>query len=249
MCGTIRIYLEQLKERIAVQWSVKDLGETTHILGINIRRHRSNKKLFISQRSYIQNIIQQLNMTKLYPSFTPVAHGRLTKAETSEQDVELLNIPYRQATGSLIYACYTRPDILFSVSQVYKYNNNYNRSHWTEVKRIIRYLSGTINYGGTKSLKLTGNSDADFASNQSHRSYSGYTMYLGESLISWSQQTVTALSTVEAEYMALVHALKEILYLRSILHELGIIDVSKSTTLYGDNQGAIELALIQVIII
>ena len=92
--------------------------EGQDILVMSIRRDRSKKQLFINQRSFfignINNVIQQFYKSTSYPSFTPAASERLDKSESSEPDIELCNIPYREATGSLIYVRYTRPDIVFA---------------------------------------------------------------------------------------------------------------------------------------
>lgn len=234
-------FLAYIKQQISKQWSIKDIGEAKHVLGLTITRNRAQRKLFVNQGTYIKSILKQYNMTDCTPADTPCHTERLVKSDAPP----LPNIPYREATGSLIYVCYTRPDICYAVTQVCKHNNNYNTTHWTAVKRILRYLKGTIDYkltfDGTAPLTLEGYSDADFAADtDSRRSYSGYTMFLGKSLISWScaQQSVTAYSTVESEYMALSHAHKEVAYLRATLADLSLAQ-PKATTIHGDNQGAI----------
>ncbi len=234
-------FLTTLKQTIARKWSIKDIGEAKHVLGLTITRNRAQRKLYVNQARYINTLLKQFNMTDSTIKDTPCSNERLRKSDLPS----MANIPYREATGSLIYVCYTRPDICFAVTQVCKHNNNYQDVHWTAVKRILRYLKGTVNYkltfDGSAPCRLEGYSDADFAGDEdSRRSYSGYTMFLGKSLISWScsQQSVTAYSTIEAEYMALSHAQKEVAYLRTILADLGLAQQEPST-IYGDNQGSI----------
>lgn len=241
--------LTTLKQQISMQWSIKDLGEAKKILGLSIRRDRAKRMIYVNQSSYIKAVLNKYRMSDCNPSTTPASQEQLKPSTGTEATKPTLErVPYREATGSLIYCCYTRPDIQFAVSQVCKYNNTFTKVHWTAVKRILRYLRATMDheltFDGNSPLILIGYSDADFANDEiTRKSYNGYTMNLGKSLISWSssQQTITAQSTCEAEFIAMAYALKEMLYLRMILDGLGITQV-KPTTLYSDSQSAIALS-------
>ena len=242
-CNNLK-FLRKLKVNIGTKWSVKDIGEAKFMLGMNISRDRKCKQLYINQSTYIKTVLERFRMFECRTMSTPASAVQLKKPDESEVSVD---IPYRKATGSLIYLCYTRPDVQYAVGQVCKHNNSYGKPHWAAVKHILRYLRGTIDqslrFDGTKPLRLTAYCDADFAmAEDNRRSYSGYTMYLGNSLISWSskQQSVTAQSTTEAEYMAMSHAMKDVCYLRFLLTSLGAHQ-SKPTKLYCDNRGAIDL--------
>lgn len=157
----------------------------------------------------------------------------------------------------------TRPDLAFSVSVVSRYGSNPNPSHWQAVKRIFRYIRGTLSlqltYRG-KFSNLQGYTDADWAGDlDTRRSTSGYIFNVGSGAISWSskRQPTVALSSCEAEYMGQTQATKEAVWLKLLLHELNAPssknpssqnpNTTTSPGLYSviihcDNQGAIALA-------
>jgi hypothetical protein len=142
----------------------------------------------------------------------------------------------------------TRPDIAFAVSRVAKYTNSPRNSHWTAVKRIFRYLAGTIHegisYSGSRSdLILRGYCDADYAGDYDDRkSRTGYLFILAQGAIAWcsKRQGCTADSTTEAKFVAMAESVKEAIWLRRLLHSLGFPS-SDPTPIYSDNQGAIQL--------
>ena len=115
----------------------------------------------------------------------------------------------------------TRPDLSIAVAILSQFMANPNKEHWTGVKRVLRYVKGTSNYGlvyrYSDEFTLTGYSDADWAGDEATRkSMSGYIFKLGECAISWGskKQSVVALSTTEAEYITLSLACKEAVWLR-----------------------------------
>ena len=166
----------------------------------------------------------------------------------------------------------TRPDIAYAVSQVAKFSSSPRLAHWNACKRILRYLSGTVDYGirynkqsaldtvqkdllptgyfrGSHTASdarygLDGYVDADFANDMdSRRSITGYIFLFAGAPISWQSraQVSTALSTMEAEYMAASAAAQEALWLRMILEELGI-SLDKPLILREDNKSAISFS-------
>ena len=122
-------------------------------------------------------------------------------------------------------------------------------AHWAALKRILRYLVGTVSLGlqfdGSQSIELTGFSDADWAGDiDTRRSTTGYVFNIGGAPISWSsrRQQTTALSTMEAEYMALAAAVQEAVWLRRLLGEFGLQKESRATCIQEDNQACIKFA-------
>jgi hypothetical protein len=122
--------------------------------------------------------------------------------------------------------------------------------HSSTAKRAFRYLNATptlgITYDGSRSngkLKLEGYSDADFAASQSRRSMMGYIFKLGGGAVTWMSklEPTVAISTTEAEYMALLQATKESIWIQRFLKELGR-EIDCSSVIFEDNQGAIALA-------
>lgn len=157
-------------------------------------------------------------------------------------------LPYRELVGCLTYlASSTRPDISFIVSSLGQFNNKFDESHWKAAKRVLRYLKGTRNLGlvyRPTSEPLAGFTDSDWGNCQlDRRSYSGFIFLLGGCAITWAskKQSTVALSTCEAEYMALTEAAKEAIFLQRFLRELGFEELSR-VTIFADNQGSIKLA-------
>jgi hypothetical protein len=177
----------------------------------------------------------------------------LTKfMESTEDDaLERELLFYRSAVGSLLYlAVGTRPDISAAVGVVSRFMENPSGQHWKAVKKIFRYLKGTADHalclGGDTSgaVVLSGYCDADWAGDHDDRhSTTGYAFSLGSGSISWSskRQKTVALSTTEAEYMAVSAASREAVWLRQLLGELGCFQ-ERPTVLFNDNQGCIKLS-------
>lgn len=155
---------------------------------------------------------------------------------------------YRSLIDSLQYLTLTRPDITFAVNRACQQMHDLGPEDWSKLKHLLHYLKGTISHGlffHTKSdICLRAFSDADWAgSSMDCRSTSGYFIYLGTNLVSWSskKQLTIARSNTEAEYKALANATAELLWLTSLLRELQI-PTSTTPTLWCDNLGATYLA-------
>jgi hypothetical protein len=154
---------------------------------------------------------------------------------------------------SLSYlAVHNRPDISFAVNQLHQFSNNPCHAHVIALKRILRYLKGTLHFklvyqyspSLDKKLLVVGFSDSDWASClDTRRSTTGYVFMIGPNLISWSsrRQKVVSLSSTEAEYYAMTASAMEAKWLRSMLNELGFPQWA-ATLLYGDNQGCLHLS-------
>ncbi|KAF6208713.1 hypothetical protein GE061_017171 [Apolygus lucorum] len=140
----------------------------------------------------------------------------------------------------------TRPDISHAVSVLSQFNCCYGSDHWIAAKRVLRYLKKTRNYGLTfkkTGKRIVGYVDADWGANlDDRRSYTGYAFKFADSCISWEsrKQRTVALSSTEAEYMALTEATKEAIYWRQFLKEISNDELP--ITLHCDNQGAMLLA-------
>ncbi|KAJ4730101.1 Retrovirus-related Pol polyprotein from transposon TNT 1-94 [Melia azedarach] len=207
--------VQKLKDLLSIEFEMKDLGAARKIQGMEIYRDRSKKKLFLSQKGYIQKILSRFGMSTAKPIDTPSdanAHLSVAFAPKSVEEKEYMSrVPYTSAVGSLMYAMVcTRPDLAQSVSVVSRFMGEPGKEHWQAVKRIFRYLKGTFDVGliyrGDTQCLVTGFSDSDYVGDvDSRRSMTGYVFTLGSSVVSWKatlQPTVT-LSTTEAEYMAL----------------------------------------------
>jgi len=170
---------------------------------------------------------------------------------TPEEIEEMHSVPYLQAVGSLMYlATATRPDISYAVGVLARFSKNPGMTHWKAVKHLFRYLKGTLDYkltyapDPTNTELFTTFTDADHAGNPDNgRSTGGYAVKMGTGAISWCSklQSIVALSTTEAEYVAATSAGQEILWLRNLFKELGYT-LSKSSTLWTDSNSALSVA-------
>ena len=243
--------LQDTKAKLAQSFDMTDLGEAHWLLGMEITR--SERGIHLSQSLYIRNVLERFGMSDCKPEATPMQVGvHLTEAMAPQDEaerVEMAKIPYRNAVGSLMYAMVgTRPDIAAAVSAVSRFMSNPGPAHWTAVKRILRYLKGTADWAltlGCEPLQLTGYCDADWGGDHDQRkSTTGYAFSLGSGSIVWSskRQPTVALSSTEAEYMAMSNAAREAVWLRSLLRELGYEQATSTVLLHSDNQGSIKLA-------
>ena len=245
--------INQLKTQLSHEFEMKDLGPAKKILGMEIQRDRQVGKLFLSQKSYIEKILERFNLKDCKPVPTPFAsHFKLSSSQcpTNEEDKDYMSrVPYSSAVRNLMYAMIcTRPDLAHAISVVSRFMHNPGKEHWNAVKWILRYLKGTSNYGlmfdksKVKTNDVIGFVDSDYAGDlDRRRSISGYLFTLCGSAVSWkaSLQSIAALSTTEAEYISATKGVKEAIWLRGLVSELGFSqDIS---TVYWDSQSAIFL--------
>ena len=172
--------------------------------------------------------------------------------KANEEDACFDRERYQSAVGSLLYlSTKTRPDISYAVGVVARFSAKPTNIHWSAVKRIFRYLNGTTNLGllykHQTDVGLYGYSDADYAGDRNDRkSTSGYVFLISGGAISWKskKQSCVALSTAEAEYMALASTIQEAIWLRQLLSNLhqNKPNTSEATTIFEDNQSAIWMA-------
>ncbi|KAL0315137.1 UNVERIFIED_CONTAM: Retrovirus-related Pol polyprotein from transposon TNT 1-94 [Sesamum calycinum] len=205
--------LGDTKAWLSTQFSMKDLGEASYILGIKIFRDRSKRILGMTQNSYVEKVLKRFKTEYSKRGFLPMRHGvKLSRKQSPKTDEELkrmLDIPYASAVGSIQYAAQcTRPDIAYALSVTSRYQACAGEAHWTAVKTILKYLRRTkdvfLVYGGGE-LILEGFSDASFQSDDDDaKSQSGFVFKLNGGVVAWksSNQDTTVDSTTEAEYIA-----------------------------------------------
>jgi hypothetical protein len=250
IAGTSISLILRFKIEIAKFVTITDLGELHWILGIEIKRVREHQTIHLSQRSYIDSMLRRYGFDDLKPVSLPMETSiHLTSAQspsTTQEIAYMRNIPYQEAVGSLMYASLgTRPDITYAVQTVSRFSKNPGQPHWEAVKRIFRYLKGTkefwLTYGGQQK-ELKGYADADGSMAEDRHAISGYAFLLHGGAVSWAakRQEIVSLSTTESEYVAVTHASKEALWLRSLISQLFDIAL-EPTTLFSDNQSAIAL--------
>lgn len=227
--------------------TIKDLGPDKKCLGININRNRSEGIIKLDQEDYIQSLLKNFGMDECRKTSAPMEiSGR--SSNSPEQQIKTSDIPYQSAVGALLFLVQaTRPDLAFAVSTISKYNNSYDHTHWSMIKRILRYLQGTkhyrLQYRKDSISNPIGYCDASYATDiDDPWSVTGYTFILAGCAISWNskRQSTYAQSSTEAEYLSLLSTTQEAMWVRNICLELSIID-SRPITLYCDNEGAIGL--------
>ncbi|KAE8718737.1 hypothetical protein F3Y22_tig00109992pilonHSYRG00051 [Hibiscus syriacus] len=175
--------IEELKAQLAREFEMKDLGSTNKILGMQIHRDRSNRKIWLSQKNYLKKILSQFSMQDCKPISTPLSiNFKLSSSmspSSEEERMEMSRVLYASTVGSLMFAMIcTRPDIAQAVGVVSRYMVNPGKEHWNTVKRILRYIKGTSNvalcYGGSN-LLINGYVDSDYAGDlDKSKSTTGY---------------------------------------------------------------------------
>ncbi|RVW36414.1 Retrovirus-related Pol polyprotein from transposon TNT 1-94 [Vitis vinifera] len=164
--------LHETKRFLSSKFDMKDIGNASFVLGIQIHRDRSKGILGLSQKAYIDKVLSRFGMSNCAPGDMPVAKGdkfslhQCPKNELEKKDME--RFPYASAVGSLMYAqvC-TRPDIAYIVGMLGRYFSNPGMDHWKKAKRVMRYLQRTkdymLTYSRSSHLEIVGYSDSDFA--------------------------------------------------------------------------------------
>ncbi|GJR96233.1 retrovirus-related pol polyprotein from transposon TNT 1-94 [Tanacetum coccineum] len=218
------------------------MGHMSFLLGLQVSQ--SPEGIFINQAKYALETLKKYGMDLSDPVDTPMV-------DRLKLDEDLMGIPvdqtrFRGMVGSLMYLTASRPDLVFAVCMCARYQAKPTKKHFEAIKRVFRYLKGTINMGlwypKDNAMSLTAYADADHAGCQdSRRSTSGSAQFLGDRLVSWSskKQRSTAISTTEAEYIAMSGCCAQILWMRSQLKDYGF-DFNK-IPLYCDNKSAIAL--------
>jgi hypothetical protein len=176
------------------EFSMKDLGPLHHFLGISVTQHSGG--LFLSQQKYTIDILKRAGMMDYKPCSTPVD----THAKVSATEGVPVTDPthYRSLKGALQYLTFTRPDIAYAVQQVCLHMHDPREPHLSAVKRILHYLQGTLSHGlhlQPSTPELVVYTDADWAGCPDTRhSTSGYAVFLGANLVSWSSKRQNSLS-------------------------------------------------------
>jgi len=208
-----------------------------------------------SQKACIEKVVEIYNMDKCSSTAAPVVKGdKFGQFQSPRNQLEIdqmRTISYALAVRSIMYAqvC-TRPDLAFIIGMLGRFQSNPGMDHWKVVKKVLRYLQGTkeymLTYKRTENLEVVGYSDADFAGCvDTNKSTSGYVFTLANGAISWksSKQSLTAASTMQAEFVACYEAVGQAVWLKGFIPGLRVVDsISKPLRLYYDNKVAIFYA-------
>ncbi|CAM8940962.1 unnamed protein product [Rhodiola kirilowii] len=245
--------INDLKVQLSTNFEM-DFGGAKKILVMHIRRNRKEKRLLLCQTDYLTKVVEKFDIKNAKPVLTPVtSHFKLSKdqePETKEEKAYMENVPYSNAVGCLMYAMVcTRPDIAYGVSLVSRHITNPGKYHWQAVKWLLRYIKGTLGKGlvfgkGQVSAEIIqGFVDSDYFGNiDTRKSQTGLVFTIFGTSVSWKTnlQKVVALSTTAVEFMAITEAVKDALWMKSLMTELG--HSQNRVLVHSDSQGAIHLS-------
>ncbi|GKA38550.1 ribonuclease H-like domain-containing protein [Tanacetum coccineum] len=237
------VLLRQIIDSLHKEFDMTDLGALNYFLGISAVRHSTG--LFLSQKKYALQLLERAHMVNCNPSRTPVdTDSKLGPDGVPVQDPTL----YRSLAGGLQYLTFTRPDLSYAVQQICLYMHDPREPHFAALKRIMRYVQGTLDLGlhlyASATTSLVGYTDADWAGCPStRRSTSGYCVFLGDNLLSWSakRQHTISRSSAEAEYRGVANVVAETAWIRNLLRELHS-PLLTATLVYCDNVSAVYMS-------
>lgn len=233
---------KEIKDLLTSKYGVKDMGRLDYFCGIELLYLNDGVK--IHQRTYVCKLIDKFNFSNLRPIECPtmISEKGNSNALIKYEDPEL----YLKLVGSLNYlGTVSRPDLSFALSYVARNSKSPSKLDYQNVVNIFRYLIHTIDYGikyRSSKSNLCGYADASYAEDvKDRKSHSGYCFILNGGAISWrsKKQKCTVLSSTEAEYVSLVNAAKECLWLKKLEEDLLVSPYD--IVIYEDNTSAIAL--------
>ncbi|GJY27866.1 ribonuclease H-like domain-containing protein [Tanacetum coccineum] len=225
------------------EFDMTDHGALNYFFGISADRTPTG--LFLSQKKYALQLLERAHMVTCNPSRTPVdTESKLGLEGVPVQDPTL----YRSLAGGLQYLTFTRPDLSYAVQQICLYMHHPREPHFAALKRILLYVRETVDFGLQlyvfATTSLVGYTDADWAGCPStRRSTSGYCVFLGDNLLSWSakrQHTISRFSA-EAEYRGVANVVAETAWIHNLLRELHS-PLLTATLVYCDNVSAVYMS-------
>lgn len=259
---------------LTTKYKMKELGEVRWLLGMRVTRNRDTKELTLDQQQYISKKVDEFELERNKYCPTPEDKA-IILSETTEEEKEkygevIKNMPYRGIVGSLLYASLaTRPDICHAVHEISKYGTDPSMKHMVAAKRVLKYLNSSneekcLSYEGVgdmRSVTVEGGKtmnvptitihaycDADWAGDRKdRRSTTGWIVKLNKNTVSWctKKQSSTALSSAEAEYMAIASVAQEVIWMKQFLSELFNLPskiIINDSDIYSDNTSAITIS-------
>ena len=237
-------FISDFKDKFGKRFNIQDLGAVSWILGMSVERDRANRTLRLSQEQYVKDTLLQFKMEDCKPASTPLESKDIAGDDTPLSDPS----QYQSLIGKLLYAssC-TRPDITMAISHLSRFMAKPQVKHFDQAKRVLRYLKGTAHfslcYSSGGQITPIFYQDASYADEDGARSRTGFVVIMAGAAVNWGsqRQTTVALSTVEAEYMALTAATQEALFVRQLLAEF-FMQQTEPSVMMDDNQGCIALS-------
>ncbi|KAL8104492.1 hypothetical protein AgCh_028637 [Apium graveolens] len=235
--------IADVKRRLASEFEMKDLGKLRYFLGIEVSR--SPGGIFLSQRKYTLDLLNETDVLGCRPADSPIEANHKLYGDTGDT-VDITR--YQRLVGRLIYLSHTRQDIAYVVGVVSRYMHDPRQPHLDAVYMILRYLKAApgkgVMFTNNEHLGVESYTNADWVGClDDRRSTSGYYTFVGCNLVTWrnKKQLVVALSSAEAEYQAMARGVRELLWIRLFLTELGLTS-DTPMKLHCDNKSAIAIA-------
>ncbi|SPC67214.1 uncharacterized protein UHOD_11476 [Ustilago sp. UG-2017b] len=236
----------KVKKQIGQRWKMEDSGGVSHFLSIKISRDCTKCIMTISQSGYIDQVLAKHLDKCTRPTTVPmqsIPEGTIVASKAQQKG-------YPVIVGKLLWiANSTRPDLSLTVSVLARHMREPSQEHYQAAQRVLRYLEGTkevgLVYRANKSQEpLVAHSDANWASDATiqRKSTSGSVVFVYRNPVTWKSvtQKCVSLSAVEAEFIAATEATREVLFLKQLLHSIGI--ATSTPTVYSDNTGCIQVS-------
>ncbi|KAJ9555727.1 hypothetical protein OSB04_010341 [Centaurea solstitialis] len=236
-------FCDTFSKLMMTRYEMSMMGELNFFLGLQVKQLSAG--IFINQEKYIKHILKKYNLENAKIMKTPMSPSCALDSDPDGKAVDVTT--YRGMIGSLMYLTASRPDIMFSTCLCARYQSKPKESHLKAVKRIFRYVKGTVNLGlwypKGSGYELTGYTDADHGGCKLDRkSTTGHIQFLGDKLVSWAskKQNCVSLSTAEAEYVAAASCCSQIIWMRTQLRDYGF--KFDKIPIYFDSKSAIAIS-------
>ncbi|CAL9028710.1 unnamed protein product [Prunus brigantina] len=241
--STSDLHVQEFIHVMTSEFEMSLVGELNYFLGLQIKQ--SHDGIFISQSKYAKSLVTKFGLEGAKSARTPMSTSAKIHRDLLGKSVD--QTLYRSMIGSLLYLTASRPDISFSVGVCARFQSDPKESHLFAVKRIIKYVSGTIDFGlwytYDTCVNLVGYSDADWAGcSDDRKSTSEGVFYAGNNLVAWhsKKQNSVSLSTAEAEYVAAGSCCTQLIWMRQMLEDYGL--AQSCFLIYCDNMSAIDIS-------
>ena len=245
-------------QKIVASFRISSEGPLDSYLGITVKRDTETGKFHLSMARFMEKVFKRFKLVTKKSIVTPLPENfqaSLEAAETEEEDprdtIFFEDFQFRQKIGCILYYMICmRPNIMYAVSLLARYSNRLSRTACAGMTQLLQYCYNTrqeeLVLGGTRAF-ITGYCDSDWAGDRlTRRSTGAYIIYLGSGPVEWASklQKLPALSTAEAEYIAMTAPAKSIVWIRWLLFQTGIeaIRTKLSPTLFSDNTAAIAMS-------
>ena len=242
--GNDETLFSSFKHSMMKEFDMTDLGRMRYFLGLEVLQRADG--IFICQRKYAQEVLERFNMVGCNAVYNPIVLG--FKLVTDSAGMTINSTQYMQMVCSLMYLTSTRLDIMFVVNLLSRYLAHPAELHLQAVKRVLRYIKGTLSYGifykQSGDVELLAYTDNDYAGDlEDRKSTSGLLFMLSSRAVSWSskKQPVVTLSTTEAEFIAAAFCACQAVWLRRMLEKLDHASAG-TTIIYCDNNSTIKLS-------